>query len=668
MNRKAISIIGGPSANNASRGSQPITEKIKILDFLAPDVGLNYRGASGVKTYCGVLLSILSASVFLAASVYIGLRYLDTTQPAVLQDVSTVLEYPEVDLIAERRITAIIFFNNSVPITPNLVPLFVTAHSILKTQEAVQSGGKISLQNTLVSRPLIPCKNVAPEILKLLSIGDESQAQYLMNYALCPEYNLQDFKVVGKASDILSKSFEIIIYPCSLGPDKCVSQETVSKFAFTYAHIEPSFNMSNCDHPISYAWNPNDYYHVNIGAVQITSNQLVKTEVWNDGGLFSSVKLVSSAYSQGYQSTVSKYRDPTSVQCATVPVTEANCTPYLIFQNFSGPKTEKLTRSYKGAIETIGEIGGIRDIIFTAAIAIYWLFHSKLTCKEVVSQVYDIPMQQESHPEDGRVPDSKRFVQVTSLHGTNMPSVPAQMKTEMFEMGSTHNHRDTSSQVPLVRIQEPTQTQSNGSHIPVVEFDYHTAMQAIEDTLDVVTLVRRIQWLETFSEYVLQHTNAYNNVQGALLNSMSCYLIAKKRLEMASDNAQKSTQLKPGEKSNLNTFQELATPRNFSASEPESVGKALGDEYQEFLKQTVSTHVGVRQHTPVSSGGPISMPGTIKVEVPDIQTSQNRAKFYRNSKMGIVLPTKTVLAQGLQRLGINGPNQPKDSAREPAKG
>src|SRR3990167_7068984 len=264
MHPKSYSIASGPSSATKSKASGGVWKKVKQLDWLAPEVGLNYRGHSGVKTYLGVVITLASSALFVSGLAYISTNYFDLSKPLVLQDVYNNPTYHDVNLSKHHRFSALVLIFNNTPMPASRISTFVTMESMVRKQELVESPSGVQFKSTALKKPLIPCKDLSPDVLKLMPKGTEFEWVYLSRFGMCPDFNLEDYKVFGKLSDKQVSYLELTVFPCSLGPGQCATKEMLDLVTVSHVRIEPNQNMSDYNNPIGYEWSTNDLFYLNI--------------------------------------------------------------------------------------------------------------------------------------------------------------------------------------------------------------------------------------------------------------------------------------------------------------------------------------------------------------------------------------------------------------------
>ena len=99
------------------------------------------------------------------------------------------------------------------------------------------------------------------------------------------------------------------------------------------------------------------------------------TKIIDNSGFFSGTNLKTEYSSVERQQFNSRYRDHVTVTCTAESILDYSCTSYISFFYNSGPAIETITRTYKGWLETLGDIGGVSEILFIAFSLIYSVYN-----------------------------------------------------------------------------------------------------------------------------------------------------------------------------------------------------------------------------------------------------------------------------------------------------
>ena len=156
-------------------------------------------------------------------------------------------------------------------------------------------------------------------------------------------------------------SFEI--YPCTLKSD-CVPAREVNYLGFTFSRGMKSMNLSNFENPITYKMSGDDFIYLNTASLQIYREFLLENMIIDDKGFMIGMTDRNKFYTTDRYFTNTRYRDAQTVQCLPEDIQNQACDAYLYYIYHSGPGKQTITRSYKGWLQTFGDIGGVTELLF----------------------------------------------------------------------------------------------------------------------------------------------------------------------------------------------------------------------------------------------------------------------------------------------------------------
>ena len=128
----------------------------------------------------------------------------------------------------------------------------------------------------------------------------------------------------------------------------------------SYAQIirlEPQVNFAKKISPIGHLANTDDYYPLNPAAAGEMQAKLIIKEIVDSAGFMfpqTSIANYTTVQSTRYYN---RYRDSGLLHCTTDELAARECSAYLTFWMLSTNNRETTFRSYKGLLETLGEIG-----------------------------------------------------------------------------------------------------------------------------------------------------------------------------------------------------------------------------------------------------------------------------------------------------------------------
>ena len=241
---------------------------------------------------------------------------------------------------------------------------------------------------------MIPCRELSKEDrdLQFGVAGNEYEEGVFKLSALCPNTSVDKslFTVSGKASSFVEEFILLSIYPCvaELSPNGCVSTAEAARFGVYMIPTLMSINLANFENPLSYQWNTDLYYNVNLGSSLSYFTRMKMIEVWNSNGMFTEDTLVARNAEYEFDHQYYMYRDPTKTSCTLAEMNKGACPAYFFFRLGSGGQKFTYTRYYKGFLEIISDVGGLRDVVFTICFYMYTLLKDREAKKRLVTAVY----------------------------------------------------------------------------------------------------------------------------------------------------------------------------------------------------------------------------------------------------------------------------------------
>src|SRR3990167_841811 len=254
------------------------------LDLLAPNVNLNVNGKSAVKTAVGSLIWLVAASGFLLSFVIIMVDFFSTGDPRVSAEFSSQRTYPKIQLADGALIPIVQFFydGNSIPFEE--VSKFVTVRAVSLTSTSFTlPDGTITSDTKEVEWPVVPCnlllgQNKFYEKQMNESLGPLAQSTY--QSSLCLNYTDGELFVQGGGSTPQYTDFEFAIFPCSLANQMdCKPPADMKKVAFGYTTGQEILNFGNYEQPLSYSFNGDEFYYIDLGVTNSLTQKLMTTEI-----------------------------------------------------------------------------------------------------------------------------------------------------------------------------------------------------------------------------------------------------------------------------------------------------------------------------------------------------------------------------------------------------
>src|SRR3990167_5352455 len=365
-----------------------LSDMVRSLDYLAPDVTLNVNGKSSVKTYLGSFLWLLSTGCFIASMVVLLIGYLSTSSPKVNIENSSVSIYPRIDLKDSHLIPIfLVYLDETTAIPAEEVPQYATFVMQQITYKASQNEAGVYETTTEYSNwNSVPCSQLfesQQELFKILNNTLGDLAVVLPKYGVCINYTRENTTVVGKGTDTIYSGVYFGVYPCTLeNSSQCKSGDEVKRVGFTYVVGEVSLNLGNYEQPVTFRYTGDFYYYLDLQNYNYFTSKLMNNAVKNAAGFFTKETLVA-AYTTDDVSTlqVLSRRDPDQLHCGVEELVAYTCNAYFGKWVVSGGRVLNYHRDYKDFVELIGDVGGAREFIFSVAFIVYYFYHQHQTKK-----------------------------------------------------------------------------------------------------------------------------------------------------------------------------------------------------------------------------------------------------------------------------------------------
>ena len=132
---------------------------------------------------------------------------------------------------------------------------------------------------------------------------------------------------------------------------------------------------------------------INIDTFQITTKNLGLKQIKDSQGFLfgdSDVANFSTIIGHFQQNA---WRNSSQLACARDKINYVDCKPYLEVSMMTSNTYTTVNRTYKGLIETLGEIGGIREIIYLACFYLYYHYQENVAKRHLLKCVYGVELR-----------------------------------------------------------------------------------------------------------------------------------------------------------------------------------------------------------------------------------------------------------------------------------
>ena len=348
-------------------------------DILGKELQFKYSNSSErFQTIPGGLLSILVLLCTLFIAISAVLNFIDKTSPSVSILTKYVFDPPDFDLHDQDLLPPLTLSLPGRLIPTSEVSSYITIKLsvLLFTVDAV-SGLPTYMEEVVVD--YVPCKTVRDrKLVDAIKEGNPVSFGLLEEFGLCPDTKIMDsrIKASGRFERTPFRSVMLQVLPCSL-PDVSLCRPASQLKGLTVSHVlvRRVFDGSNYKNPIAFL----PEFDANIGIdTRSTKNsyyKLRKNEIWDSELDFFGDKLKTKFDDYFLFGTDFRQRDVGQVYCDHQRL--ALCEPYLVVSYQATGETKVVTRTYNKLFETLGEIGGAREIVMILAALLYAYYNEK---------------------------------------------------------------------------------------------------------------------------------------------------------------------------------------------------------------------------------------------------------------------------------------------------
>lgn len=495
--------------------------KLSAFDLMAPPVTLYLRGHTSIKTIFGLIMTVCYVVFSCSFALGVGITFFDTKEPMVTQQSAETGVFPRIDLSLSNMFPVVYVLNNLKNIPPKDIERYVTV-TFSKQKFVVNKdlNDDSNIEFKQIPMRVMPCSELMQNTsaYRFYKEYDNSAAfrNFAKNYGLCIQVNETEAFVQGGGIEPNLDILSLEIFPCSLSSG-CANFSEMAQVSIVIGLPNYSLNLSNYEQPAVPFLAADRYYSVDPKSSMRYSSKLRINEVHDDRGFLLDTNLRQTFIEVASMTSNQKFRDPTKISCTPSQIARRACLSYLNFDFYSTGQREIIFRRYKTVIQALSEFGGINSFLFmffSYATVIYTNLAKK---RILVDSVFD-------------------FLSDKQVAKHSSSSEPA--------LGELKN-RNSLRKDPLLKNAR------------------EKAFKAIEENLDILTMVKEVNNLKVLTRILMQDYHL-RLVPLVTLN----YLLREKEPSKTSSNQaskkqeNKSSKMAPLGKSLLMLF--AADPRQES--------------------------------------------------------------------------------------------------------
>ena len=362
----------------------------KKIDILSRPPELNVGGTGGVKTNTGALLTLVYLAIMAFVVIDATSNYLDDSSPTVTQNFLVDPESPKIDFIDNNIYPLVLgFYRNESRITIEEGRYYFSARMLLYSYTFNETSKDYDYANEFIE--LVPCRDSPGATdLQFKLFKGKVKRETIDSFGMCLPMDKRDkLYVEGSFTSKKQQYAYLEITPCSAA--SCATALELTKIYFITGFAQHTVDSSRFNDPVRVHLENNDIYYVNPSSKIQNSVKLRQYQVKDQYGFPYSPKTRFDGFEISEIKTKSQGRDSTKISCTRAEFLDINTVPCQSFINieFIGNGNRVVyTRTYQGILETLGNIGGFNEIIYIILVFIYQPFYYRAFSQTVMNKLF----------------------------------------------------------------------------------------------------------------------------------------------------------------------------------------------------------------------------------------------------------------------------------------
>lgn len=292
----------------------------------------------------------------------------------------------EFDIANSGMVPAFVIYNRNTGkiIASDDVPRFMTIKARLRTSYFDTQAKLLKYEHENI--PIVKCS-----LLKNTNPYKNLMKNFEYAYSnLCLEVPAdQPLKTKADSATPLYSYLTVAAYPCSLEDEtQCESFDTVLSLSLAIGYSKHYIQFADYENPFKSIYYYREELNVmpNIGTT--VYNFIRKIDLVDQtSAIFNSVARGSALVVEREEAS-SHYRENVT-RCTEAEIDSFSCKAYINFEIRSSGEVEVMTRIYSDFFSAFSEIGGFKEVVFTAVIILYFAYNNILMNKYLRSQLLD---------------------------------------------------------------------------------------------------------------------------------------------------------------------------------------------------------------------------------------------------------------------------------------
>ena len=376
-----------------------IDKKIKDFDQLGSEHTLTYNKRDAFATTPGGLISIFVGLISSLIIVRFIFQYFDTSDPSITSTVSRTPNFEFKDAYKQRYVPHFHFRKaiTGEPIPHEELKKYVTVFGVFwgSSTNLEEAGGVEFYQIFFELEPCI----VSDPYLNANYLNEKSElSTFNKDFALClnPKTEKEREEIYFNSTLLLTpyRVMEVQVYPCMLpNPADCKTAAELQRTQIIVGETEYSLDYSNYKNPVSPIAIVQSVPFIDIGRNTQFQKRIREVVIEDDRWDFMNTKRRTSYFEIEKEWIETESRDPTMLHCPRTTENNAvdvwTCQRYFSINLMPTNSNKVIVRHYKKGLETLGEIGGIFELMLSVGAVMYCCFKDRLYRRFIHLQIME---------------------------------------------------------------------------------------------------------------------------------------------------------------------------------------------------------------------------------------------------------------------------------------
>ena len=363
-----------------------ISYVLRKMDILGDNFVLTQKSEERFTTKIGGCLTLISVTISIFVIGFFFYQFFQVNDPTIAISSFKATNYPKISYSDTKFTPFIHVRKNGQPLSNKENQRFFTFVMIQVTFNREQETSIESTQELYVS-PMIPCGDDKTDLNDYMK-QDVKTNLLVQGYSYCasPDKPEKYFS----SSSAVNAPFSYITYgvfPCTLpDPSDCASGPEIDKTDLIFVYPETIVNGKDYKNPVTAQPNTDFKIAMDHQHRQMWSSSIRINKIMDETSEFFSAKQKATFLDFENTRLYTVSRDGTKMHCKPEEIIGPNCSAYALFDFLSGPTTQIITRKYVTIFQTLGNIGGIFELIL-AIVGVFYIYFKRRTKDNILREI-----------------------------------------------------------------------------------------------------------------------------------------------------------------------------------------------------------------------------------------------------------------------------------------